>query len=60
MNAPWYKHLWPWLLMSGPAIVVVAGLVTAAIAFRTFDGVVVDDRHAPAKPTIMEAKPRGG
>ena len=26
---PWYKQRWPWILMSGPAIVVVAGLINA-------------------------------
>ena len=25
-NDPWYRHPWPWLLMLGPAIVVVAGM----------------------------------
>ena len=23
---PWYKEPWPWILMAGPGIVVVAGL----------------------------------
>ncbi len=42
---PWYREPWPWLLMSGPAIVVVAGTVTAAIAVATFDGLVSDDYY---------------
>ena len=44
-NAPWYRHPWPWLLISGPAIVVVAGVVTAVIAHRSDDGMVVDDYY---------------
>ena len=28
----WYRHPWPWLLMAGPAIVVVAGLYTLFLA----------------------------
>ncbi len=42
---PWYREPWPWLLMSGPAIVVVAGISTAIIAVRTHDGLVVDDYY---------------
>jgi len=45
MNAtkPWYRERWPWILMSGPAIVVVAGVITTWIAFATSDGLVADD-----------------
>ena len=25
---PWYREPWPWLLMLGPAVVVVAGFIT--------------------------------
>ena len=42
---PWFREPWPWLLMSGPAIVVVAGIVTAVLAVRTHDGLVVDDYY---------------
>ena len=42
---PWYRHRWPWLLMSGPAIVVVAGTYTAALAIRTNDPLVADDYY---------------
>ncbi len=42
---PWYREPWPWLLMSGPAIVVVAGIFTAVLAVRTHDGLVVDDYY---------------
>jgi len=42
---PWYREPWPWLLMSGPAIVVVAGIATAIIAFRGADGLVADDYY---------------
>ena len=34
---PWYREPWPWLLMAGPAAVVVAGLITAWIAVKTDD-----------------------
>lgn len=34
---PWYKEPWPWILMSGPAIVVVACIITIYLAFSNFD-----------------------
>jgi len=42
---PWYREPWPWILMAGPATVVVAGLITAWIAFHGEDGLVVDDYY---------------
>jgi hypothetical protein len=42
---PWYRERWPWILMAGPAIVVVAGLFTAWLAVRSDDGLVVDDYY---------------
>ncbi|MDP2829842.1 MAG: FixH family protein [Sulfuricellaceae bacterium] len=42
---PWYREPWPWILMSGPAVVVVAGLATAWIAVTTADGMVEDDYY---------------
>jgi hypothetical protein len=44
-NKPWYRHPWPWLLMAGPFIVVVAGLITAYLAVRSNDGLVDDDYY---------------
>lgn len=42
---PWYKQRWPWLLMSGPAAAIVAGLATAWVAFAGADGLVADDYY---------------
>jgi uncharacterized protein len=42
---PWYREPWPWILMAGPAVVVVAGLVTAWLAVRGEDGLVADDYY---------------
>ena len=42
---PWYREPWPWILMAGPATVVVAGLFTYWIAATTFDGMVADDYY---------------
>ena len=43
--SPWYREPWPWLLMAGPAIVVVAGVITMVIAVRMSDGLVADDYY---------------
>lgn len=42
---PWYRHRWPWLLMLGPAVVVVAGIYTTYLAFSSNDGLVSDDYY---------------
>ena len=42
---PWYREPWPWIIMAGPATVVVAGVATAVIAFRGADGLVADDYY---------------
>jgi hypothetical protein len=42
---PWFKEPWPWIVMSGPAIVIVAGVITTWIAFATADGLVADDYY---------------
>ena len=44
-TAPWYREPWPWLLMAGPATVVVAGIFTLILAVRSSDGVVADDYY---------------
>ena len=43
--SPWYREPWPWLLMLGPAVVVVAGVITAWLAFSSSDGLVDDDYY---------------
>jgi hypothetical protein len=41
----WYREPWPWLLMAGPAGVVVAGIATIWLAFAHEDGLVADDYY---------------
>jgi len=43
--SPWYREPWPWILMSGPFVVVIAALVSGWIALRTSDGLVADDYY---------------
>lgn len=42
---PWYREPWPWLLMAGPAFVIVAALYTAWLAVSSSDGLVADDYY---------------
>ena len=41
----WYREPWPWLLMAGPGVVVVACLGTAWLAFKSDDGLVATDYY---------------
>ena len=42
---PWHREPWPWILMAGPAIVIVAGFVTLWLAVNSDDGLVADDYY---------------
>lgn len=44
-NQPWYKERWPWILMAGPAVVIVAGVITLWLAVVSNDGLVTDDYY---------------
>ena len=46
---PWYRHRWPWLLMLGPALVIVAGAITTWLAYTRQDAMVVDDYYKKGK-----------
>lgn len=42
---PWYRNPWPWILMSGPAAVLVGGAITTWIAVASSDGLVAEDYY---------------
>jgi len=42
---PWWKYGHVWLVIAGPALVVVAALVTAWIAVRSPDPVLAEDYY---------------
>ncbi|MEP7157326.1 MAG: FixH family protein [Betaproteobacteria bacterium] len=52
-TTPWYREPWPWLLMAGPAIVVVAGFATLGLAIQSSDGLVADDYYRQGKEINM-------
>ncbi len=39
---PWYKHRWPWILMSGPFLAMLACIVTIYLAFQKQDVLLVN------------------
>lgn len=53
---PWYRHRWPWLIMLGPAAVIVAGIHTTWIAFTMQDALVVDDYYKQGKAINMDLR----
>ena len=44
-GAPWYRYGHVWLVIAGPAMVVVAALATAWIAVRSPDPVLEEDYY---------------
>jgi uncharacterized protein len=55
-SAPWWKHGYVWLVIAGPAAVVVAGVVTLWIAVATPDTVLATDgsRRAEMRKNTTE------
>ena len=48
-DLPWWSVGMVWFALAGPAVVVVAGIVTALIALRGADPVLRTDAAAPAE-----------
>ena len=51
---PWWRVGMVWLVVGGPAVVVVASLGTAVVAYRGADEVLVNTasaREVPVRPT---------
>ena len=42
---PWYREPWPWILIAGPAAVVVASFFTLYLAVASSDGLVDEDYY---------------
>lgn len=47
-SAGWWRTPWMWLVFGGPAVVVVAGFITLAIAINGADPVIGSASVAPA------------
>jgi len=42
-NKPWFKQLWPWLLISGPAVAVIGCVITIYLAVNLYSDKSVRD-----------------
>jgi hypothetical protein len=42
-HRPWYRQIWPWLVMAPPFAAVVAGFAILWIAIASDDGLVTPD-----------------
>lgn len=49
--SPWWRHGHVWLVVSGPALVVVAGLATVFLAVKYPDAVI--GTHEPLRQQAM-------
>lgn len=52
-HPPWWRVGMVWLVLGGPAVVVVASMVTVVLAYRGADDVLVatpSARQAPVQP----------
>ena len=36
VSTPWYKQLWPWLLISGPATAIIGCIITIYLAINLY------------------------
>ncbi|MDO4696188.1 MAG: FixH family protein [Neisseria sp.] len=52
----WYKEPWPWILMSGPVLVVIAAFVTLYIAQTSNSDLVSDDYYKDGKHIDLDLK----
>jgi hypothetical protein len=44
-SGPWWKYGYVWMILGGPAVVVVAGIATLVIAVRSPDPVLAPDYY---------------
>ena len=56
--APWWKHGHVWLVISGPAVVVVAGFITVFLAIKYPDAVI--GGQEPARSSRANATQQSG
>jgi len=58
-NPPWWKLPIVWLVIAGPALVVVAGVATAVVAFKNVDPVLdTSVGHVEAAKDLPASKAR--
>jgi hypothetical protein len=53
---PWYRQRWPWLLMAGPFVVVLAASYTFWLAVAKPDALVVGDYYRQGKAINLDLR----
>jgi hypothetical protein len=48
-GAPWWKHGFVWMIIAGPAIVVVAGFVTLYLAMSRPNEIITEETYRPQR-----------
>ena len=56
--SPWWRHGHVWLVISGPAVVVVASMVTGFLAVKYQDEVIGGQQPAQASRPLVLSQPR--
>ena len=53
-SVPWFRQLWPWLILTPPIVSVIAGIALLWIAIASNDGLVAFDygKDRSAKATL--------
>jgi hypothetical protein len=55
---PWWKHGFVWMVIAGPAIVVVAGFVTLYLAMSRPNEIISDDSYLQARQSDQSIEAR--
>jgi len=42
-HKPWWREPWPWILMAGPCVALVACIITMVLAAQGFDAQIIHD-----------------
>lgn len=51
---PWYRQMWPWLLMLMPATALVGGVITYWLAAHSNNALVTDDYYKEGKAINLD------
>lgn len=57
-NDPWWKHGFVWMIIAGPAIVVVAGFITLYLAMSRPNEIVDETTYQQGRQSDMSIEAR--
>ncbi len=57
-NDPWWRHGFVWMIISGPAIVVVAGFITLYLAMSRPNEIVDENTFQPGRQSDQSIESR--